>query len=217
MTSSNNQAPQDKKEALLNAAEELFAEYGFEGSFIRMVTERYGVNSAMINYHFGSKKAFFVAIFEFRLEQINHEVRELGSFALNPYQSLKAYLNTFIRRIELNHGLHQLLRNPLATRQYPAAVTLVSKAGEQVFMLIRSIGQEGTKTGCFRRVEVEMFAMNVLFLLPYVLTCEMVTLTRPNCTPLSLPRRTALANWIITYLLVSISIIEPVSYEVSNG
>ncbi|MCC9169157.1 hypothetical protein [Pontibacter harenae] len=143
----------------------------------------------MVIYCFGTKEPFFATIFGFKFKQINHEVRELGNF--------ESYLKALVRRIETNHGFYQLLRNPFATRQHPATVTLVSKAREQVLMLIRSVGQEGAKTGYFRGVDVDMFAMNVLFLLPYLLPCEMATLIRSNLTLLSQPRRTALANWIL--------------------
>src|SRR5204863_9010446 len=42
---------------ILNAAEELFMQHGFEGASMRMLTAKAGVNLAAVNYHFGSKHA----------------------------------------------------------------------------------------------------------------------------------------------------------------
>src|SRR5438876_600066 len=42
---------------ILDVAEELFMQHGFEGASMRMLTAKAGVNLAAVNYHFGSKHA----------------------------------------------------------------------------------------------------------------------------------------------------------------
>lgn len=52
--------PVDKsttRDRILDAAEQLFAEHGFDGTSIREVTRAAGVNVAAVHYHFGSKEA----------------------------------------------------------------------------------------------------------------------------------------------------------------
>ena len=46
----------DKKEQILEVAEELFAEYGFEGTSVRELAKKAKVNVAMISNYFGSKE-----------------------------------------------------------------------------------------------------------------------------------------------------------------
>jgi AcrR family transcriptional regulator len=41
---------------ILDAAEQLFAEHGFDGTAIREITRAAGVNVAAVHYHFGSKE-----------------------------------------------------------------------------------------------------------------------------------------------------------------
>jgi AcrR family transcriptional regulator len=48
--------------ALLDAAEELFAQHGFEGASVREITHRAKANLGAITYHFGSKAALFEAV-----------------------------------------------------------------------------------------------------------------------------------------------------------
>lgn len=53
------------KLALINAAGELFAEHGYDGTSTRAIAEKAKVNIAGIKYHFGSKDGLY-------LEVINH-------------------------------------------------------------------------------------------------------------------------------------------------
>src|SRR5256714_6398196 len=56
---------------ILDAAEELFMQHGFEGTSMRMLTARAGVNLAAVNYHFGSKDALIEAVVHRRLDAMN--------------------------------------------------------------------------------------------------------------------------------------------------
>ena len=50
------------KDKILNAAEKLFAEQGFNGTSLREITSLAEVNLAAVNYHFGSKKELIKAV-----------------------------------------------------------------------------------------------------------------------------------------------------------
>ncbi len=65
------------REKLLDAAEILFAESGFETTSVRAITEKAGVNLAALNYHFGSKSGLIEAVFKRRIEPINQERLEM--------------------------------------------------------------------------------------------------------------------------------------------
>lgn len=50
----------DPRQRLLEAAEELFAQRGFDGATVREICDRAGMNVAAVNYHFGDKETLFV-------------------------------------------------------------------------------------------------------------------------------------------------------------
>ena|SRR5690242_14193590 len=58
---------------ILDAAEELFMQHGFEATSMRLLTAKAGVNLAAVNYHFGSKHALVEAVFRRRLDPLNQE------------------------------------------------------------------------------------------------------------------------------------------------
>ena len=70
----------DTASRILDAAEALFMEHGFDGTSMRMITGQAGVNLAAINYHFGSKEGLFQGVFRRRLTDLNRRrVAELDA------------------------------------------------------------------------------------------------------------------------------------------
>src|SRR5690349_7711707 len=67
----------DTKTRILDAAEQLFMEHGFEATSLRSLTAAAGVNLAAVNYHFGSKEELFQAVLTRRLDPMNQERIEL--------------------------------------------------------------------------------------------------------------------------------------------
>jgi AcrR family transcriptional regulator len=84
------------REELLNAAEELFAERGFEKTSVRDITNHLGVRLAAVNYHFDSKLNLLVEMIHRRAGSLNHarEVR-LNAVEIDkekPYETVRALI-----------------------------------------------------------------------------------------------------------------------------
>jgi AcrR family transcriptional regulator len=69
--------PADTKDRILDSAEKLFADGGFDGTSLRSITSEAGVNQAAVHYYFGSKEALLQAVLARRLEPINRRRIEL--------------------------------------------------------------------------------------------------------------------------------------------
>ncbi|HVZ13903.1 MAG TPA: helix-turn-helix domain-containing protein, partial [Bauldia sp.] len=70
------------KERILTAAEQLFAQRGFDGASLRQLTAAAGVNLAAVNYHFGSKDRLVEEVFRRRLDSLNaHRLAALAKVA----------------------------------------------------------------------------------------------------------------------------------------
>jgi len=63
----------DTRQRLLDAAERLFAEQGFDGTSLRAITTEAEANLAAVNYHFDSKEGLIAAVFKRRIEPLNRE------------------------------------------------------------------------------------------------------------------------------------------------
>lgn len=64
------------KEKILDVAEGLFAEYGFNDTSLRTITSKAGVNLASVNYHFGDKKTLVRAALNRYLEAFMPEMKQ---------------------------------------------------------------------------------------------------------------------------------------------
>lgn len=87
----------DTKSRILDAAEELFAEEGFNAS-LRKITSRAQVNLASIHYHFGSKDELIYALFKRRIDPMNKErERLLADVDLTSADALEQVIRAFLK------------------------------------------------------------------------------------------------------------------------
>jgi AcrR family transcriptional regulator len=64
------------REKLLDAAEVLFCEKGFDGTSVRDLTTAAGCNVAAVNYHFGGKDKLYVEMFRRQMRRLLQRHRE---------------------------------------------------------------------------------------------------------------------------------------------
>ena len=60
----------DTREALMEAAGALFADYGLDGATVRAIAEKGGANIAAVNYYFGGKENLYTEVLRFVVTQI---------------------------------------------------------------------------------------------------------------------------------------------------
>lgn len=91
---------------ILDAAEELFMQHGFEGASMRLLTAKAGVNLAAVNYHFGSKHALVEAVFRRRLDPMNQarlaglDILEARAQPASPEEIIRAFLSPTLKLVE---------------------------------------------------------------------------------------------------------------------
>ncbi|MCL2658260.1 MAG: TetR family transcriptional regulator [Betaproteobacteria bacterium] len=109
----------DTRERILEEAEALFAEHGFDGASMRMITSRAGVNLAAANYHFRTKEALFQAVFQRRMDQLNSArakalaemENEAAGGALKPSRILEGFFGPALAMAtDTEHGGHTFMR-----------------------------------------------------------------------------------------------------------
>ena len=107
------------KERILDNAERLFAERGFDGTSLRAITSAAGVNLAAVNYHFRSKNDLIHEVFSRRLAPIN--ARRLALLdaceneAGNGVVSVERVVRAFVEPLLRPEGIAPAGRLPLQT------------------------------------------------------------------------------------------------------
>jgi AcrR family transcriptional regulator len=94
-----------KRDRILDVAEQLFAEHGYDGVTLRQIAGGAGVDVALASYHFGKKLDLFNAVFERRAAYLNEARREalrkVQASAGEHAPSVEQIIEAFLRPLEL--------------------------------------------------------------------------------------------------------------------
>lgn len=146
----------DKKEAILQIAEKLFSELGFDAASTRHIATDAGVNMAMLNYYFGSKDGLYKAVIERRLSTFRQTLVSINEQDISCWQKLDLAIDVFIDRIIGNNNFHRLIHRELSL---PHRTGISDVIIENIFanvIEVKRILEDGIADGTFRKVDVEM-------------------------------------------------------------
>jgi AcrR family transcriptional regulator len=96
--SKNGDSASHAPDRLLDAAERLFCERGFDGTSVRDLTKAADCNVAAVNYHFGSKDRLYRQMFRRHMERVFAVHRKnIDGVMAGPNPTLEKLLETLIR------------------------------------------------------------------------------------------------------------------------
>src|SRR5271170_4060881 len=100
----------DKKDHILDVAERVFSELGFDGASTRTISGEAGVNMAMLNYYFGSKEGLFLAIFERKISSIQVLLQNIGNDeSMSSWDKLASCVDNYLDRVIVNSCFQKLI------------------------------------------------------------------------------------------------------------
>lgn len=147
----------DKREHILIVAEELIGENGFDGTSVRDIAHRAGVNLAMISYYFGSKEKLLEALIEFRagysygiLEELNKDQ------TLSPWDKIDRLVDFYVDKILTNLRFHNIMyRESINIRSDEIRDRIIAIKMRNLEQITRII-QDGQQKKLFREVDIPM-------------------------------------------------------------
>jgi AcrR family transcriptional regulator len=131
--------PQETRERIVRAAGEVFGRHGFDGTTIRQITRRAGVNVAAVNYHFRDKDELYLRV----LREAKGLARELpaSDSGGEPEERLRGFIFAFVERLlDPNRpAWHVQVITQEMMRPTPALDLLVREMTEPVFRQVREL------------------------------------------------------------------------------
>ncbi len=139
-----------RKEKLIRAGIELFAEYGYDKVSIRQIAAAAGVNSSMISYYFNGKGGLYEAIIKELLHNFDEFFADIETDKVDPREALKLYIRIIseIHRKYPPHFVKLIYRemlNPTEIFEKIAISRLRANAG-----ILLKIVERGKEQGIFR-------------------------------------------------------------------
>jgi AcrR family transcriptional regulator len=152
----------DKKVSILEAAEKLFSEFGYEGASTRLIAKEAGANMAMINYYFGSKEGVFMEIMGQRILDFKHQLHEINSMDVPIMEKLHIVVERYASRILCNLTFHKMMQRELSLPHRPEMFSTIKSAMMENMLVIEGIITEGIEQGTFRKVDVRMLIATIM-------------------------------------------------------
>ncbi len=164
----------EKQLQILDAAEELFADKGFEGTSVRDIAQRAKINVAMISYYFGSKEKLLESLITHRTAQTSMVLEGLiHDHDLDPWEKVTRIVDYYVDKMIDQHRLHTILNRQISMIQDEAITELLIGIKRRNTAMISEIIEEGQRKGIFRKVDVSLTIGTVMG------TISQVSMSRP--------------------------------------
>lgn len=177
----------DKRQAILEAAEKLFCETGYEGTSTRQIAKESGANMAMINYYFGSKEGVFLEIMNDRIASFGSQLRIINEDKISSIEKLHRVIEGYVNRILSNTAFHKMMHRELSLTQRPEMYDKIKDAMSQNMLVIEKIITDGIEEGSFNQVDVRMVIATIMGTISHivispnkVMPCATLDLNNPK-------------------------------------
>jgi len=141
----------EKQIQILQVAEKLFAEKGFDGTSIRDIAKEAKINIAMVSYYFGSKEQLLESIILNRITDIKLQLDILTLEDLDPLQKINKLIELYIDKINSNRCIYKIMHFEFSSSQRVINLQAFTDLKKGNLKSIESIIQDGQEKGIFRK------------------------------------------------------------------
>ncbi|MBE7175671.1 MAG: TetR/AcrR family transcriptional regulator [Mucilaginibacter polytrichastri] len=152
----------EKKEHIMEVAERLFSELGYDGASTRAIAQEAKVNMAMLNYYFGSKEGLFKAIIARRLDSSKDQIEDLLAKPISSWEKFEYIIEWYSERILSNSCFQRIIQREITLNQRSEISGFVLDSLLHNARLIHKVITDGMESGEFRQVD-SAFIMATLF------------------------------------------------------
>ena len=151
----------DKREEILDVAEKLFSEQGFEAVSVREISKAAEINIAMISYYFGSKEKLYEEVINRKLittDIIRSKISEKDSNK----EALFTIIDFFVDRFFENKQFHNLIFREMVLLQRKEMPEFITEKLYRNFSTISEIIKSGIEAKEFKNVDTDLTVMSII-------------------------------------------------------
>jgi AcrR family transcriptional regulator len=141
----------EKQIKILQVAETLFAEKGFDGTSIRNIAKEAKINIAMVSYYFGSKERLLESLILFRTKDLKLKIENLSVENLEPIEKINKLIEIYINRINCNKGIYRILHFEFSNEKRDIDLQALNDLRTGNLKSLMTIIEEGQNKGVFRK------------------------------------------------------------------
>lgn len=141
----------EKQIYILDVAEKLIAQKGYEGTSVRDISAQANINVAMISYYFGSKEKMMVSLYQYRVQKTRETFSEFTQTIRDgkPEMQLKEIINFIIKQLLKYNYFHGFVTQEL--RHNDKVKDTLLEFYQTCVLVLDEVIQKGIVSGVFRR------------------------------------------------------------------
>ncbi len=156
--------PEERKEEIINAAEDLFVAKGYENTSVNDIVNKVGVAKGLFYYYFKAKEELLNAISQKYIRYLAGKIRKIAEDEdKNAVEKIHQILETIINQFGLqNKGIKRLAK--LFNNEKNSAIhkKMADKMAEQITPHVISIFKQGVRENLFETEHPEFIAETLL-------------------------------------------------------
>ena len=169
----------DKKDHILDVAERVFSDNGFDGSSTRLISGEAGVNMAMLNYYFGSKEGLFLAVIDRKISSFKDILQNIvADDSLGQWDKVEKYIDIYSEKIVSNNCFQKLLYQEMGMNRRTELADNIRRILMQNVIELRKILKDGIDNGEFKKdTDADMVTATLYGTKNYVVNMPLMTST----------------------------------------
>ncbi len=152
----------EKKEHIMDIAEKLFAEFGYEAVSTRTLAKEAAVNIAMISYYFGSKEELYIAVIERRLISLKELVHITEEKKYDHFEKLYLLMEVIVDKFFENRLFHQIIYREMGMQNRSKIFKYMMEKWSTNFHILRDIIDDGIHKKVFRKVDAGFTVLTII-------------------------------------------------------
>lgn len=152
----------EKREHIMDVAEKLFAENGYDATSTRKIATEANVNSAMIAYYFGSKEELYKSIILRRIISLKSDKNITENKETSVLNKILYIADLYVEIFFNNRTFHKIMFREMGMTRKSEVMSIVKDRWRNNFGLIIDLIEKGIKKKEIKKVDPELFVMTLM-------------------------------------------------------
>ena len=164
---------QNTEQKILEAAEKVFLQSGYDGARMQEIADEAGINKAMLHYCFKNKELLFQAVFMNAFGQLAPKINDIFISQDSIFDKIKKFTNSYISFVMLNPYLPQFIIQEMNNNPEFVMSFLKNENRPDPTLLIVQIEKE-IENGIIKPINPKHLLMNMISMTVFPFAAQMM-------------------------------------------
>ena len=150
-----------KKVKIMEVAEKLFSELGYEATSTRKLAAEAKVNLAMISYYFGSKKGLFEEILKQKSDSRATIITEIYNKNISPVDKLDQIIAFYVERFFDNRNIYTILYRELSLQQRSSLNEFILRVFTKEVEILKESVKAASNTDTIDKIDIDLSIFSI--------------------------------------------------------